>query len=229
MQGARHTQYGFSLSDLHLNKMHSSLFPVGFPPLDHAAATPSPSNSTLIPKPSSSDDMSCLLTLGSSTKTVTKSDCDKAPQLVLFGQPIFTEQQISLSSSGDTVSPVCARTSSSDGNADKIGNISDESGSTFDHRGLSELNVEIGHCKVFIESEDVGQTLDLSVLGSYEALCKKLSNMFGIETSEVLNRVLYQDITGAVKQLGDEPFNDFVKTARRLTILTDASSIGARE
>nr|XP_016495620.1 PREDICTED: auxin response factor 18-like isoform X1 [Nicotiana tabacum]XP_016495621.1 PREDICTED: auxin response factor 18-like isoform X1 [Nicotiana tabacum] len=229
MQGARHTQYGFSLSDLHFNKLHSSPFPVGFPPLDHAAATPSPSNSTLIPKPSSSNDMSCLLTLGSSTETATKSDCDKAPQLVLFGQPIFTEQQISLSSSGDTVSPVCARASSSDGNADKIGNISDESAFTFDHHGLSEQNVEIGHCKVFIESEDVGLTLELSELGSYEALHKKLSNIFGIKIPEMLNRVLYRDITGAVKQLGDEPFSDFVKTARRLTILTDASSVGARE
>ncbi|KAJ8533851.1 hypothetical protein K7X08_007175 [Anisodus acutangulus] len=242
MQGARHAQYGLSLADLHPNNLHSSLFSLGFPPLDRAVATSGPYNSTMIPKPSSSHDVSCLLTLGSSTETVKKSDCEKVPQFVLFGQPIFIEQHISLSSNtGDTVSPVRAGNSSSDENACKKGNISDESVTTFDHRSLpdclpcesfqSEHTVEIGHCKVFIESEDVVKTLDLSLLGSYEELYTELSNMSGIAISEMLNHVIYRDITSAVKQLGDEPFSDFAKIARRLTILMDASSdnIGARE
>lgn len=217
MQGARHAQYGLSLSDIHLNKLHSSLFHVGFPPLDQAAAHPRPPNSPMIRKPCNSENISCLLTMGNSTQDTTKkSDIGKAPQLVLFGQPILTEQQISLSCSGDTVSTVRTGNSSSDGNADKIGNVSDGSGSALNQRGLtessprdtfqSEPNTEIGHCKVFMESEDVGRTLDLSSIGSYEELCRKLANMFGIENSEMLSHVLYRDITGTVKQLGDEPY-----------------------
>ncbi|XP_004246657.1 auxin response factor 18 [Solanum lycopersicum] len=242
MQGARHAQYGLSLSDLHFNKLHSSLFPVGFPPLDQAAAAPRrPLNSPMISKPCNNENISCLLTMGNSAHSTKKSDIGKAPQLVLFGQPILTEQQISLSCSGDTVSTVRTGNSSSDGNADKIGNVSDGSGSALNQRGLTERspcdtfqsdpNTEIGHCKVFMESEDVGRTLDLSLLGSYEELCRKLANMFGIDNSEMLNHVLYRDTTGSVKQLGDEPFSDFMKTARRLTILTDSSSdnVGIRE
>ncbi|XP_059296583.1 auxin response factor 18-like isoform X1 [Lycium ferocissimum] len=241
MQGARHAQYGLSLPDLHPNQLHSSLFSLGFPPHDHAATTSTPSNSTMIPKPSNNHHMSCLLTLGSSTQTVVKSDCEKAPQLVLFGQPIVIDNQISLSSPGDTISPDRAGNSSSDENACKKGNISDESVMTFDHRSLpdclpcesfqSKHTVEIEHCEVFIESEDVGKTLDLSLLGSYDELHTELSNMSGIEILEMLNQVIYEDVTGAVKQLSDEPFSDFAKIARRLTILRDASNdnIGARE
>ncbi|MED6136643.1 Auxin response factor 10 [Stylosanthes scabra] len=52
--------------------------------------------------------------------------------------------------------------------------------------------------------------------------------MFGIERSELLSHVLYRDATGAVKQTGEEPFSDFMKTAKRLTILTDPSSKDTR-
>jgi hypothetical protein len=57
-----------------------------------------------------------------------------------------------------------------------------------------------------LESEDVGWTLDLSALCSYEELHGKLANMFGIERSEMSSHVLYRDATGSVKQIGDEPF-----------------------
>ncbi|CAK9172800.1 unnamed protein product [Ilex paraguariensis] len=244
MQGARHAHYGLSLSDLHLNKMQSGLFPAGYPPLDHTVVPIRPSNNPIIHRPINIENVSCLLTMSNSIQTSKKSDNGKAPQFVLFGQPILTEQQISLSCSGDTVSPVRTGNSFSDGNADKIANNSDGSGSGSGsalHRpGLTERlssdglqwykdreadsNLETGQCKVFMESEDVGRTLDLSLLGSYEELYRKLASMFGIESSEILNHVLYRDVTGAVKQLGDEPFSDFMKTARRLTILTDSSS-----
>ncbi|CAH2041871.1 unnamed protein product [Thlaspi arvense] len=150
---------------------------------------------------------------------------------------IFT--QISLSCSGDTISPICTGNNSSDGNADKIANVSDGPGSALlpaerlSCRGLqwykdnhhdTEAGLETGHCKVFMESEDVGRTLDLSVLGSYEELYRKLANMFGIESSEMLTHVLYKDVNGSVKQIGDEPFSDFMKTAKRLTILMDSNS-----
>nr|AHK23089.1 auxin response factor [Dimocarpus longan] len=242
MQGARHAHYGLSLSDHHLNKLQSGPFSAGFVPLDRAAPPKRASSSPIIQKPSMSENVSCLLTMAHSTQTSKKPDDAKTPQLVLFGQPILTEQQMSLSCSGDTVSPVLTGNSSSEGNLDKMANFSDNSGSAVHQQGLPERsfceglqwykdnrqetdpNLETGHCKVFMESEDVGRTLNLSLLGSYDELYKKLADMFGIENSETLSHVLYRDITGAVKHIGDEPFSDFMKAARRVTILMDSSS-----
>ena len=48
-----------------------------------------------------------------------------------------------------------------------------------------QLGLDTGHCKVFLESEDVGRTLDLSCFGSYEELYMRLANMFGLERSEI--------------------------------------------
>ncbi|PSS23661.1 Auxin response factor like [Actinidia chinensis var. chinensis] len=236
MQGARHAQYGLSLSDLHLNKLHSGFFPATFPPFGNVATHNRPSNPLITHKPSSRETVSCLLTIGNSTETSEKSDA-KGTQFVLFGKPILTEQQLSLSCSGDPISPVHNGNSSSEGNADKMANISDGSGthlplrSTYEglqwckySRRETETGLEIGHCKVFMESENVGRNLDLSMLGSYEELYRKLASMFDIESSEMMNHVLYWDGTGSVKQVGDEPFCDFMKTAKRLTILTDSSS-----
>ncbi|XP_055961445.1 auxin response factor 18-like [Mercurialis annua] len=238
MQGARHAHYGVSLSDLHLNKLQTGLFSAGFPPLfDNSAAHARSSYGAVIQKPSMSESVSCVLSMSHSTRSLEKHDNVKTPQLVLFGQPILTEQQISLSCSGDTVSPVRTGNSSSEGNLDKTTNISDGSGSGgLRQQGLPERlsceslhremepSSETGHCKVFMESEDVGRTLDLSLLNSYDELHRKLADMFGVVNSETFNNVLYRDITGIVKHIGDEPFSEFVKTARRLTIISDSSS-----
>ncbi|XP_050381266.1 auxin response factor 18-like isoform X2 [Argentina anserina] len=241
MQGARHAHYGLSLSDIHLNKLQSSLFPAGFPPLDHVATPTKFSNNTMIQRPTVSENVSCLLTMAQSPQSSKKPDDVKPPQLMLFGKPILTEQQISLSSSGDTVSPVLTGNSSSDGSGDKMANHSDNSVSALHQRSVQEQSpgeglhwskdtrheaepLETGHCKVFMESEDVGRTLDFSQFKSYDELYTKLADMFGIENSETLNHVLYRDTTGAVKHIGDEPFSVFVKTARRLTILMDSGS-----
>lgn len=233
MQGARHAQYGLSLSDIQFNKLQSGLFPVGLQHFDHSATPTRHPNYSITDKPTrSSGNVSCLLSMGSPAQPSKKFANGKAAQFVLFGQPILTEQQISLSGSGGDVSPVRTGNSSSDGNADKVGNTSDGSGSALNVRGVGEPlscegfepNLETGHCKVFMESEDVGRTLDLSLLGSYEELYGKLASMFSIGRSDILNHVLYRDATGCVRQLGDEPFRDFTRTARRLTILTDSSS-----
>ncbi|KAJ1376069.1 PB1 domain [Sesbania bispinosa] len=156
------------------------------------------------------------------TQTSKKLDCDvKPPQLVLFGQTILTEQQISLNNSVDTVS-----NGNNADNNNKMTKFSD--GSKCIAQKCFQENVasleKTGHCKVFMESEDVGRTMDLSLLGSYDELYRKLADMFGIQKSEVLSHVLYRDITGAVKHIGDENFSDFTKTARRLTILMDSSN-----
>lgn len=272
MQGARQAHYGLPLQDIHLNKMQTGLLPAGFSPLlDHAATHARSSNGTVTQKPSMSESVSCVLTMAHCSQASKKTDDAKTPQLVLFGQPILTEQQISLSCSGDAVSPVLTGNSSSEGNLDKMTNFSDGSGSAVHQQGLpartpcdgfqwfkdsrqdAEPSLETGHCKVFMDSEDVGRTLDLSLLGSYNELYRKLAEMFAIENSETLNNVLYRDNTGTVKHIGEEPFryapfafclpdyvacenfidvnlflvipcSEFIKTARRLTILTDSSS-----
>ncbi|XP_015055116.1 auxin response factor 18-like [Solanum pennellii] len=171
MQGARHAPYNLSLPDIHTNNLLSSLSPVGFPSLYHVVASPSTSNNTMIPKPSKNADISSLLTLGSSTQTIKKFDSEKTTQFVLFGQPIVIEQQTSQSNSRISVSPRHATNSFSDGNEYKKENTSDSSDTSFVHNSVqhylpsqsfrSEENVEIGHSKVFIESEDIGQTKQL--------------------------------------------------------------------
>ncbi|XP_020259738.1 auxin response factor 18-like isoform X2 [Asparagus officinalis] len=201
IQGARHAQYGISLSDLHLNHLHSGFFHRG---IHHHHPPTKFTTSLFVTNPSVDEDISCLLTIGTpSTK--------KTSQLVLFGKPILTEEQISLSGSGN---------SSSEGNNENVG---DNSPWLRDHQAV-ELGLESGHVKVFMESDDVGRNLDLSVFGSYEELYGKLADMFGIEKSEMMSHVLYRDATGAVKHTGDAPFSEFMKTARRLTILMDSGS-----
>lgn len=174
--------------------------------------------------------------MGNPSQKLEKCDNGKKPQFLLFGQPILTEQQISHSRSSDAVSEVLPAKSLSEENLGKTKNFSggfgaalvqnsplDDLSSPANHRCLTtELGFDTGHCKVFMESEDVGRTLELSVLGSYEELHRRLANMFGIERSEMLSHVLYRDATGAVKRTGDEPFSVFVKNAKRLTILMDS-------
>ncbi|XVF46331.1 hypothetical protein PTKIN_Ptkin03bG0018600 [Pterospermum kingtungense] len=239
IQGARHAQYG--LSDLHLkSKLHPGLFLSGFQRFDpHARVS---DGITIARCTNSNDNLSCSLTMGNSSQKE-KSDNAKRHQFLLFGQPILTEQQLSRRScSSEAVSQVINGKSSLDGNADKTKESSDGSGSALENQfspekssssgflwqrqdyRTTESDLDTGHCKVFLESDDVGRTLDLSVLGSYEELYRRLSNMFGIERTEMLGRVLYRDATGAVKQTGDEPFSAFMKIAKRLTIRMDSGN-----
>ncbi|ONK79626.1 uncharacterized protein A4U43_C01F8290 [Asparagus officinalis] len=200
IQGARHSQFGtISLPNIHLNKLHPALFPSNFHPTPPSRI----STSLFMNNPPVHNNVSCLLTIGTPPQALKKPFDKKAPQFVLFGQPILTEEQISLSNSLN---------SSSDDNHEKVANWSCEDFPCYKH------------CKVFMESEDVGRTLDLSALDSYEELYEKLGGMFGIEKSEIMSHVVYCDAFGAVKHTGDEPFSEFMKTARRLTVLMDSSS-----
>lgn len=73
---------------------------------------------------------------------------------------------------------------------------------------IQDLSLKVGtcHCKIFMESEDVGRTLDLSVLGSYEELHNRLVTMFETERSDLLDSMLYEDGMGVVRKAGSEPF-----------------------
>ncbi|XP_012093265.2 auxin response factor 16 [Jatropha curcas] len=234
IQGARHAQYGLSSADLHFNKLQSSPFPVGFQQLDCAAQFSRIPSCKVLGNTENNDDISCLLTMGNPTTASSKENSEtKTPHILLFGQLIFTDQQSFQSCSGDTNG-----NSSSDGNPEKMINLSDGPVSAF-HQAIplenssdegspwyqkTDLSLETGHCKVFRESDDLGRTLDLSVFGSYEELYGKLANMFGVKRSDMFSSVLYRDAAGATKHAGDEPFSEFLKTARRLTILTDSGS-----
>jgi hypothetical protein len=153
-----------------------------------------------------------------------KPDDVKRPGLVLFGQIILTEQQ--MSSAGAT-SPAATGNSSLDWcHTEKAGNVSEGSGSGVIQNGSpsedtsperlrwfmdnsshsSELGLEPGQCKVFVESETVGRNLDLSAVGSFQELYGRLSDMFCIEGPELRSRVLYRGAAGEVKHAGDESF-----------------------
>ncbi|TVU08602.1 hypothetical protein EJB05_42011 [Eragrostis curvula] len=217
IQGARHAQFGISLSDLHLNKLQSSLSHHGLHQFDHGMQ-PRIAAGLIIGHPAARDDISCLLTIG--TPQSKKPDVKKAApqQLMLFGKPILTEQQISL---GDALA-AAAKKSPSDSNAEKTVSNSDISSpgsnqdattenlsSGGDNRGL-DLGLETGHCKVFMQSEDVGRTLDLTVFGSYEELYQKLADMFGIEKAELMSHLFYRDASGTLKHTGDKPFRSVI-------------------
>ncbi|KAI4334390.1 hypothetical protein L6164_019089 [Bauhinia variegata] len=231
IQGARHAQFGISLSDLHRNnKLHLGLLPSNVQRQFNVHS--GISNVSLIKHETKNESLSCLLTMGNSNKTSEKSDNVKRHQFFLFGQPILTEQQISRTCSVDAFSQnYTGKTSPYEDNKAKcfFGNsesaLSQQLSPEKSSAEISwQLGLDTGHCKVFMESEDVGRTLDLSRLSSYEELYRRLANMFGIESSDMSNHVLYRDATGVVKQTGEEPFSDFMKTAKRLTILTDSGS-----
>ncbi|KAL3530563.1 hypothetical protein ACH5RR_009885 [Cinchona calisaya] len=237
IQGARHAQLGVPLSDLHLsNKMHLGMLTPGLQRLDPLAKI---SDGFIRGHLDGSDDISCLLTMGNSNQKLEKTNSVKTSGFLLFGQPILTEQQMSHGCSSDVVSQVgksssCGISLKAETFAidQKVHPNSFPNPGYFWNQGChaAELSLDTGHCKVFLESEDVGRTLDLSILGSYEELYKKLSSMFTIERSEMEGHVFYRDATGALKQTGDEPFSEFMKTAKRLTIYTNSgnSSVGRK-
>ncbi|KAI3799714.1 hypothetical protein L1987_35013 [Smallanthus sonchifolius] len=216
IQGARHNpQFGF---DHHLhqqqqyfNKIQS--FPFGSPFGPRFMGTPQETEEN--------ENASCLLTIGNISNSKTSLKADKKPMFVLFGQPIFTQQQLSDSSSGDTVA------NQSDGSVvvqnGPVESSSEEAGPLIKDLS-SEFGLETGHCKIFMESEDVGRTVDLAAFHSYEELHRKLADMFCVEKSVMLNNLIYRTTSGAVKHTGDEPFSEFSKTAQRLTIVMDSGS-----
>lgn len=234
IQGARHAQFVPSLSDLHLTHLQSSLLYPGLRRPDHVGPTiPIPAristDLTIGGAPARDDDVPCALSIGATNKQ--KPDAVKPAGLVLFGRTILTEQQMSLSSSGGATSPAATTGNSSQlyWNAEKGPNVSEGSGSgviqnspTKNHASserlpwcvgdggsqqqVSELGLEPGQCKVFVESDTVGRNLDLSALSSFDELYRRLSEMFGIEGAELRSRVLYRCATGEVKHAGDEPF-----------------------
>lgn len=201
IQGARHAQIGISLSDLRVNNINNNRIQLGV----------FPNNPETISNDKSKESLSCLLTIGNSHKRSLEINSDnnvKRHQFLLFGQPILTEQQISrkASSEKDKEKRFLSDTSQSSISEQFSPGKSSTTTTSTTELCWQQLGLDTGHCKVFLESEDVGRTLDLSCVGSYEELYRTLTKMFGLERSEMLSRVVYRDATGTVKQTGEEPF-----------------------
>nr|GMD71244.1 auxin response factor 18-like [Ipomoea batatas] len=237
MQGARHAQFGGQLLDLHLrNKMQLGQLPPSFRQIDSESKVP---DGMIKSQKEGNENTSCLLTIGNSAQRSEKTDTVMTPRFLLFGQPILTEQQMSHGCSVDAVSQTSTRKISRSemqlqpershiDRKDLRENLSSPTFFLNQACHVAELGHHTGHCKVSLESEDVAHTLDLSVLGSYEELYKKLADMFGIERSEMLRRIIYCDATGAHRQIGDEQFSEFKRNAKRLTISKNAGSSAGR-
>nr|GEZ29566.1 auxin response factor 10 [Tanacetum cinerariifolium]GEZ57223.1 auxin response factor 10 [Tanacetum cinerariifolium] len=203
IQGARHARFRIPLLDLNqsTHKLQLGLFPSSLKHLDLYAKDPDD-----IIKDENSDDVSCVLTMGSSSIKSEKSDDKvKAPLFILFGQPIHIEHQIS-SKHMDSKVP--------NENANDF--LQNQGYQNTDHV------LDTGHCKIYLESEDVGKTIDLFILESYEELERKLANLFGIKKFDNSTYVLYKDSIGDVKRIGEEPFSEFARKAKSLIIPLDA-------
>ncbi|KAK1429169.1 hypothetical protein QVD17_11373 [Tagetes erecta] len=191
IQGARHAQFQIPFSDLTLT--HKLQLNLFSKHYDSPEDPYDVINGN-------NDDISCSLSIGNSSYTSDKNEEKaKTPIFLLFGQPIHIDQQSS-----------------------QVNLSSHDNANAFpwDHVVQKEL-VSGHHCEVFLESEDVGRTLDLSVIGSYEELDRTLANWFGIERFNDLSCVIYSDSEGVVKRIGEESFSDFVLNAKRLTVLMD--------
>lgn len=202
LQGARHNAhqyYGLSSSDLH----HYYLNRPPPPPPSSLPHSPSLGLRNIDTK---NEKGFCFLTMGTTPCNDTES---KKSHIVLFGKLILPEEQLSEKGSTDTANIEKTQISSGGSNQNGVAGrelSSSDEGSPCSNKVHDASGLETGHCKVFMESDDVGRTLDLSVLGSYEELSRKLSDMFGIKKSEMLSSVLYRDASGAIKYAGNEPF-----------------------
>lgn len=197
--GARHFHFPSVFADLNL----STKFPsssLGWSPFNpHCkAADPIP-----MEKAREKGVLSCSLSIGyPGQDDSVKPANEKKRKFLLFGQTILTDQQIiSQRSMSDTASDNAKAHFSPKGSSNASLGFSLAS----DIRDLG-LGLSTGHCKVFLESEDVGRTLDLTVLGSYEELHRRLVSMFGIERSDALSHLVYEDATGVVRKVGNETF-----------------------
>lgn len=201
IQGARHAQIGVPFLDLRFTeKLQMGHLPSSFLQLDPHTDIPHRMDRNIS---NGNENVSCLLSIGNSSHKSEKKDGAKTPSFVLFGQPIHTEQHMTNDSSSGENSKEADITSRRKDLPKWFPGAQILCKPSYN---ASELGLDTGHCKVFLESEDVGRTLDLSVIGSYEELHKRLVHMFGLERSEMLIHAIYRDAKGVVKQIGDEPF-----------------------
>ncbi|CAK9214420.1 unnamed protein product [Sphagnum troendelagicum] len=79
-------------------------------------------------------------------------------------------------------------------------------------------------CKVFRDCEEVGRTLDLSKLATYEELYERLAVMFSIPKALLHDRVVYK-ANGFNKGIGHESYRNFATSVKRIFILSEPERI----
>ncbi|KAG9146499.1 hypothetical protein Leryth_011775 [Lithospermum erythrorhizon] len=208
IQGARHAQYGGPLIDLHPNnQLQLGLLSTSSQQLN--AYSEFSEGMSRVHR-DGNNNISCLLTIGNSSQKIENSENDQKPRFILFGQPILTEQQMFHGSTRDPISQPPK---------EKIPDLNGEI-----LQQIAEFGLGNSRCKVFLNSVDTLWNLDLSILASYEELYIRLSSIFGIERSNLLRKVQYCDAKGALKHTEDEPFSVFMRTAKRMNIVTNSGS-----
>lgn len=70
----------------------------------------------------------------------------------------------------------------------------------------SSAGESFSHCKVFMESDEVGRTVDLFQFSSYEELYERLAVMFSLEVKLLTNTMVYRDAESLSKTVGREPY-----------------------
>lgn len=85
------------------------------------------------------------------------------------------------------------------------------------------------HFQVSMEGDAVGRTLELSWFNTYEELYSRLAAMFSVSMSQLRDCVVYRDVEGSVRRIGDEPFRSFVEIGRHLTILQHTANRAIEE
>ncbi|CAN6276314.1 unnamed protein product [Urochloa humidicola] len=225
IQGARHAQVAPPLfPDLHVtNNLQQTLLFCGFRPA--AAAADADHHA---PPPPAPPRVSTDLAIGippphRHDSAPPRSPSSKPPpgMIMLFGRAIRTEEQ--MGSNGET-SPPPPAAAAGKGSPDGSGSgVTEGSPAKMNNSLWPGDSSSPSECKVFVESDAVGRSLDLSALGSFEELCARLSAMFCIDAADLRSHLLYRTAAGEEKHAGDEPFSAFVKSARRITILTSDS------
>ncbi|KAL9230651.1 hypothetical protein vseg_005975 [Gypsophila vaccaria] len=149
IQAARRSQLGHFMSDFHLNKANPSHFTNNF-----------------LTKPQIRENLSTFLTMTTtSEENHNKKDDAKVP-FMLFGKPILTEQQISETSGDSTRSTVSNGTMDSSSEGGYPGH---------DYHDRTKLGLGSGPGKIAMDEQDIGRSLSLSALGSYEELYKRIA------------------------------------------------------
>ncbi|CAO2043038.1 unnamed protein product [Urochloa humidicola] len=217
IQGARHAQVAPPLfpDPLHIGSLQQSLLFSGFraAAADHHAPAPPP-------PPRISTDLAIGIPPPPRHDAPPRSPSKPPPAgIMLFGRVILTEEQTR--SNVETSPPPPLASAGKGSPSGSRSGVTDTEGSPAKNSNLwPGDNHSPSECKVFVESDAVGRCLDLSALGSFEELCACLSAMFCIDTADLRSHLLYRTAAGEEKHAGDEPFSAFVKSARRITILT---------
>jgi hypothetical protein len=69
-----------------------------------------------------------------------------------------------------------------------------------------EGSITSPHFKVSMEGDEVGRTLELSWFNTYDELYSRLAAMFSVSQSQLQGCVVYRDVRGSIRRIGDEPF-----------------------